>query len=207
MHIDDKQNWQEHFSSLQADLNKRTFQIRRISNQIPKKEVLKVVQCIWMSRLRYGLQLCNQVRIKDEDPASKLMNQTQVAQNKMLRMLDRISLKEHITTASLLTKYNLPSVNQLSAEIKLTEAWKSTHVDSYPIQMEVFNPNRVNTSRIVRPTTTKQWNDEAKTGAAKISFSRDMAKLWNTAPSTITNATCLGAAKREIKKYCKLMAL
>ena len=53
VNIDDKQNWQEHFSALQSDLNKRTFQIRRLSNQIPQKEVLKVVQCIWMSRLRY----------------------------------------------------------------------------------------------------------------------------------------------------------
>ena len=37
------------------------------------------------------------------------------------------------------------------------------------------------------------WNDEAKTTAAKISFSRDMAKLWNNAPTTITNAPCLNS--------------
>ena len=128
-------------------------------------------------------------------------------QNKMLRMLDRASLKDHITTASLLTKYNIPSVNQLAAEIKLTEAWKSTHLSTYPIQMEVFNPNRVNSDRTVRPGTTKLWNDEANTTSAKISFSRDMAKLWNNAPLNITNAPCLSGAKREIKKFCKQLAL
>ena len=207
VHIDDKQNWLEHFTSLQSDLNKRTFQIRRISNQIPKKQVLKVVQCIWMSRLRYGLQLCNQVRTTNEDPTNKLMSRIQVTQNKMLRMLDRAFLKDHITSASLLTKYNLPSINQLSAEIKLTEAWKSTHIVDYPIKMDEFNPNRVHTERLVRTGTTKHWNDEARTTAAKMSFSRDMAKLWNSAPIRITNATCLSGAKREIKIFCKTLAL
>ena len=39
-----------------------------------------------------------------------------------LTMLDRVTLKDHVTNESLLQKYNLPSVNQLAAEIKLTEA-------------------------------------------------------------------------------------
>ena len=135
------------------------------------------------------------------------MNQTQVAQNKMLRMLDRVTLKDHITSASLLEKYNLSSVNQLAAEIKLTEAWKATHVASYPVQLETFNPSRVNSGRTVRPGTRKLWKDEAKTSAAKISFSRDTAKLWNNAPTVITNAISLNCAKREIKKYCKSVML
>ena len=108
VNIDDQHNWREHFTELQSALNKRTFSIRRISNQIPKKEVLKVVQCIWMSKLTYGLQLCNQVRTKLEDPSNSQMNSIQLAQNKMLRMLDRVSLKDHITTKSLLQKYKLP---------------------------------------------------------------------------------------------------
>ena len=105
VNIDDQHNWREHFTELQSALNKRTFSKRRISNQIPKKEVLKVVQCIWMSKLTYGLQLCNQVRTKLEDPSNSQMNSIQLAQNKMLRMLDRVSLKDHITTKSLLQKY------------------------------------------------------------------------------------------------------
>ena len=37
---------------------KRTFSIRRIRSQLPKHEMVKVVQSVWMSKLRYGLQLC-----------------------------------------------------------------------------------------------------------------------------------------------------
>ena len=60
------------------------------------------------------------------------MKAAQVAQNKMLRMLDDVSLKEHISSSFLLKKHGLPSVNQLAGEIKLVEAWKSIHVTSYP---------------------------------------------------------------------------
>ena len=58
-------------------------------------------------------------------------------------MLDGVSLKEHITTSSILMKYNLPSVNQLAAEIKLVEAWKIMNIPNYPLVLEDNNPNRL----------------------------------------------------------------
>ena len=158
-----------------------------------------------MSKLRYGLQLCNQVRVKSEDPSNTLMDSVQSAQNKMLRMLDRVKLEDHITSASLLKKYNLPSVNQLSAEIKLVEAWKCTHIESYPLRLEPNNPNRADCLRSIRPSSIKQWKDESSSTAARISFSRDTAKLWNNAPVAITNAISLYSAKREIKSFCKTL--
>ena len=89
-----------------------------------------------MSKLRYGLQLCNQVRTKPDDPENMNMKSAQLAQNKMLRMFDGVSLKEHILSSSLLQKYNIASVNQLAEEIKLVEAWKAIHINSYPFKME-----------------------------------------------------------------------
>ena len=70
--------------------------------------------------------------------APKIFFQTKLSlfMNKMLRMLDRVTLKDHITSASLLEKYNLSSVNQLAAQIKLLEAWKSVNLENYRIQME-----------------------------------------------------------------------
>ena len=203
--IDDKQLWKQHLNEVLGSLNMRTFTIRRISNQLPKQEILKVVQCIWMSKLRYGLQLCNQVRTCAEDPTNTAMTMVQGCQNKMLRMLDRVSLTDHVTSISLLKKYSLSSVNQLSAEIKLTEAWKSTNVENYPFQMEGNNPGRIESGRSCRTGTRKLWKDDSKSMAAKISFSRDTAKLWNNAPIEIKSATTLGRAKAAIKKHCKTL--
>ena len=141
------------------------------------------------------------------DTENQNMKSIQVAQNKMMRMLDGISLKEHVTSSSLLKKYNLPSVNQLAGEIKLMEAWKSTHVPSYPFQMRENNPNRPLVDREVRLNTNKKWKDYAKTKAASVSMSIDCARLWNLAPSVVTNAETKFTAKREIKKFSRSLEL
>ena len=41
-----------------------------------------------MSKLRYGLQFLSQVRTSQADPVNQNMKSVQVAQNKMLRMLE-----------------------------------------------------------------------------------------------------------------------
>ena len=122
-------------------------------------------------------------------------------------MLDGVTLKEHITSIFLLQKYNLASVNQLAGEIKLTEAWKATFIESYPFKLQINNPNSEETDRAVRLNTTKMWKDSAKTKAASESLSIDAAKLWNNAPTEIKTAPTLRVAKKAIKKYCKLLEL
>ena len=145
--------------------------------------------------------------MKRDDPENQNMKATQIAQNKMLRMLDGVSLKDHTTSSSLLQKYNLPSINQLAGEIKLMEAWKATHVPSYPFQILDNNPKRLISEREVRATTTKKWKDHAKTKAARESMSIDCARLWNFAPPEVTNAVNLAAAKREIKKFSRTLEI
>ena len=53
----------------------------------------------------------------------------------------------------------------------------------------------------------KKWKDFALTKAACESISIDCAKLRNNAPEVIKSASTLACAKREIKKYCKLLEL
>ena len=64
------------------------------------------------------------------------MKAAQICQNKMLRMMANATLKDHIKSEDLLKKYALISVNQLAAQIKLMEAWKSLNIPDYPVQME-----------------------------------------------------------------------
>ena len=68
-----------------------------------------------------------------------------------------------------------------------------------PVYPETLNEER----RAVRTSARKLWNDEAHSKAAKISFSRDIAKLWNSVPDSIKNVLKLNSAKNEIKKHCK----
>ena len=162
--IDEKQNWKEQIegsNGLVNALNYRTFTLRRIKNQIPRNELIKVVQSLWMSKMRYGLQFNSRVRTNPSDPVNQNMKAVQVSQNKMLRMIDGVSLKDHVTSQSLLKKYNLSSANQLAGEIKLLEAWKSIHIPEYPFQMMRNDTHMANSDRTLRPNSIKIWKDNA----------------------------------------------
>ena len=66
MQIEDSQEWDIHFKNIICSLNQRFFIVRRISKHIPKSKIMNVVHGLCMSKLRYGLQLCNKVKITDQ---------------------------------------------------------------------------------------------------------------------------------------------
>ena len=157
------------------------------------------------SKLRYGLQLCSNVRLKTEDSQNQLMKATQVAQNKMLRLLSNCTRADRTHTTDLVKNTDMLSVNQLAASIKLTEAWKSCNVTNYPIQLEKNHENLIPNDRITRPNTTRLWKEDGKTITARDSFTRSSAKIWNQAPNNIKECKTLTLAKKAIKSYCQML--
>ena len=58
-------------------------------------------------------------------------------QNKLTRFLNGSFVKDKISTKSILNNLNMLSVNQMNAQIKLSEAWKVTNVPDYPTKWEL----------------------------------------------------------------------
>ena len=92
-----------------------------------------------MSKFRYGLQLLGSVRWKDLDPSNQDMEAIQKCQNKSLRVLTSTKISDKVSIKSMLKKLNMLSVNQINAQIKLIEMWKSTNIPNYPIKTEQVN--------------------------------------------------------------------
>ena len=147
------------------------------------------------------------VRLSKEDRKEGNMKATQIAQNKMLRVLDATSLRERKSTKDLLESQQLLSVNQLAAQIKLTEAWKATHDPEYPIKMVKDTNPEDNYTRVLRPSSVRTMEEGGKTQSAQTSFVRDAGKVWNRAPRQIKEAVTLTEAKKEIKTYCKTLPI
>ena len=160
-----------------------------------------------MSKLRYGLQLCTEVRILDTETKNANLKALQISQNKLLRLLDNSHISERKNTATLLCNTGFLSVNQTAASIKLTEVWKSINLNDYPIQLELNETRKPESDRVLRTSSCRRWNQDAKSKAEKESFSRNAAKLWNAAPNEIKNAKTLNAAKKVIKIHCKSLPL
>ena len=127
---------------------------------------MKVVDGLFTSKVRYGLQLLGNVRTSSEDPTCSDLKAIQLVQNKLLRSLNGSLVRDKISTVSLLKKFNILSVNQLNAQAKLLEMWKALNVPNYPLKIkkQSQNPSGVNTRadsrerpcEIGRTTTSKK---------------------------------------------------
>ena len=166
---------------------------------------MTVVHSLWMSKLRYGLQLCTRVQIQHEDTKSTAMKSIQQTQNRMLRALNNSKIRDRVSVNSMLNKFNLLSVNQLAAQIKLTEVWKSVNIKDYAITLDPYNKAQNPTEMDLRPKPTRTFDDTARLANSKYSFNVDSARLWNLAPPSITQAQSLSLAKKAIMTHVKTL--
>ena len=97
----------------------------------------------------------------------------------------------------MLESQNMLSVNQLQAQVKLTEMWKAHNSTNYPIKLDKMKPT--NETRVTRSVTSENFIEPK----SKLTFIGDSTRLWNKAPMTIRQAKSIGIVKKEIKKFVK----
>ena len=132
MTFQDNLSRQEHIrgkGGLIASLNQRLYIIKRLGNAVDKKSLIKIADSLFNSKVRYGIQLLGMARLKNDDVQNEDLLCIQKIQNKMLRFINNVSLKEHKTTESLLEKTKMLSVNRINAQTKITEVWKALNKD------------------------------------------------------------------------------
>jgi len=67
--------------------------VKRMSNHVSKKRLQRIVDSLWTSKLRYGLQSCTGggVRLTEDKPKNQVVARVKIAQNKMPRVEIKIS--------------------------------------------------------------------------------------------------------------------
>ena len=138
MKFEDNLKWSEHIhgkGGVIPSLNQRLFLLRRLRSQLNKQSLRKLAEAIFTSKIRYGLQLLGKVRVKINDPKQGDLDSIQKIQNKLIRMLNNVTLVDRQSTKSLLSNIDMLSVNQLNASIKLTEVWKAVNNDGCPLKI------------------------------------------------------------------------
>ena len=125
----------------------------------------------------------------------------------MLRLINNSRVKDMISNKSILEKFDLLSVNQTAASIKLIEVWKSFNQEGYPITFEPYNQNLVNLNHDLRPQLNRVLKDNCRLKKCESSFSVDAARLWNAAPTEITVALNLSMVKIAVRRFCKNLPL
>ena len=121
MTFQDNLKWQEHIrgkGGVISSLNQRLYIIKRLSNSVNNEALIKISDSLFNSKIRYGVQLLGKTRLKNEDVQNEDLKCIQQIQNKMLRFLNKVALKDHVRTESLLAKTGMLSVNRINAQTK-----------------------------------------------------------------------------------------
>ena len=121
----------------------------------------------------------------------------------MLRALNGSRIKDQISTKSMLLNFKIISVNQMNAQIKLSEMWKSIHLKNYPIETTLLECQNEGTN--TRARSAGLLKESKVTNKSQKTFVNDAIHIWNLAPSSIRDSTSLCSAKKAIKDFvCSL---
>ena len=208
MTFENNQKWNEHIygtGGIISKLNQRLFFIRRLKSSIGQAALLQISHGLFISKLRYGLQLLGSVRWRETDPMNKELESLQKCLNKLLRALNGTKVSDQISTRSLLVKFKLLSVNQMNAQVKLTEIWKSLHMENYPIRSVQLERNTDGTN--TRARSSGQLKESKITHKSEKTFINDAVHIWNLAPTEIKNSTSLYSAKKVIKTFVSTLPI
>ena len=108
--FDDNQKWQSQISGkggMLSSLNQRLFMIKRLRNVLNYKGLRKVAESLYISKVRYGLQLMGEIRWSNSESESVALGRIQKSQNKLLRFLNKSSLIDKVSVESMLEKHNM----------------------------------------------------------------------------------------------------
>ena len=208
MIIDNDLKWKGHIygkGGVLSSLNQRLFTIRRLSNHIHLNKLKEIADSIWVSKLRYGLQLYSEVRTTNEQPTSQIMKELQKSQNKLLRALTGKKVSDRIKIEDMLKSLQMMSVNQIAAQIKLTEMWKALNDSQYPLRVEQKSETEDGIG--TRSMTRGDLIEFGSSTNSKKSFMGSSTRLWNAAPEEIKKVLSFNSAKKIIKAYCKTLPI
>ena len=181
-----------------SSLNKRFYLISRLKNHLNKKSLIRIAESIFTSKLRYGLQLMGKIRWLDSDSKNNELMSLQKVQNRMTRLLNNAKISDKINTKTLLANINGLSVNQLNAQIKLTEMWKVINLEHYPIKLESRTPENKMGSRSKTSGNLKECYGSEK---LRSTFINDGIKAWNLTPESVKGCKTISSAKKVIRIF------
>ena len=158
-----------------------------------------------MSLVRYGLPLYCPIRMDQEAPVHSSIQKIQVVFNDCLRLLTNNKREDRIKIEDMLNSLGWLSINQLSAETRLIEAWKIAHNQDYCLN-ETIKKKEKNVYS-TRSNNHTIFNPGKECKLSKNSFAGPTAKIWNKAPADVKSASNLIKARRAIRHFVKTLPI
>ena len=198
--VDNDLTWHSHIKNLVKKLKFRLFSLRRLSHSLPKAMLKSVADAIFVSLIRYGLPLYCPLRLKDNDPHPGIIKDLKVTYNDCLRLLTNKKWEDHASIKDMLEELEWSSINQLCAETRLIEAWKTVNLENYCMQ-ETLRIKPKNTHVVTRSDDFTVLQKGAPNKFSNGRFVNKTAEIWNDCPKEIKQEQKFERAKVLIKEY------
>ena len=160
-----------------------------------------VAEGIFMSHIRYALPLYCPVVIEENDPTSGSISELKKVFHDCLRLLSGKVISDRVSIKSMLDEFDWPSINQLAAETRLIEAWKTVHFEDYCMKdvLKLRHKGSYNT----RSNQVNYLEAGVEDVYGSAGFVKTTAKLWNKSPNSVKEAPSISSAKTEIRRFVK----
>lgn len=185
-------SWKCHLENLVPELRKRIGILRRLTWQMPTKVVARMIEPIFTSKLRYGIEVIADVLNPHDQVIKKLSSLHRLAMKAALRL----PVRKHMSYDNLLNQTNQASIEDLALRASTTLAWKcGKGWNAHPLtagRLEEHLGNRETrqaTSRTFPPQTTQ-----------KSTVTRTV-EIWEKMPKQIREEQCEVKAKQLIRNW------
>ena len=123
-------SWSTHIQDVRKKVNYGLYILKRMKSNLCQKSLRALGEGLVMSHIRYciPLFLSDKARISEGDPVNQELQGIQTLQNKMLRIILGVSLRDKIPTKTLLQKVNMLSINQMVCMSTLMETWSALNL-------------------------------------------------------------------------------
>ena len=111
---------------------------------------------------------------------------------------------DRVSTQELMVRSGLTPINQLVAEVKLFEVWKSLREPPFTLGA-LFNPIQKTTQMVTKSSNRETLKVPGKSKVSQSGFAASGAILWNSAPSALHEAKTRHQAKRIIKEFVRTL--
>ena len=112
---------------------------------------------------------------------------------------------DQICTKVLLKNLNMLSVNQINAQIKITEVWKAMQDNLHTLKIKKVSHG--NNPCITRAVTKGDLVEFGKTEIVQSTYLSDASKAWNICPDSVKLCKSLWPAKVAIRKFVETLPI
>lgn len=189
--------WTSQIKKVKQKINHGLFTLRRVKNILDKKSLRILAEGLIMSHLRYCIStfLSDKVRVSEEEPRNKVLHSLQLLQNKMLRIIFGVRIKDKIPTWWMLDELGMLSVNQVTCQSILMDTWKSLNlgIESVSCHFKARNSAR--------------FHDQLQSNSDPKSFVSIASKLYNISSDRFKLTNLTKVAQQEAKSLVKRLPI